>query len=180
MDHDQTGQAYSRPTLVTVFTGFLGSGKTSIILNLIKDKKCAEKEKLCVLKNEFGDNEIDSKLFDLALQDQSVPEHEEPSEKQKNAPSEKQNKSAFAVKEMLNGCLCCVLIGQMKAALLELKELHDPDRIIIETSGSAFPAPIAWQIRELDQSQFHLDSIITVIDCINFKGYEGMFKVIGI
>ncbi len=43
-----------RPTLITVFTGFLGSGKTSIIVDLIKDKKLAEKERLCVLKNEFG------------------------------------------------------------------------------------------------------------------------------
>lgn len=40
---------------------------------------------------------------------------------------------------MTNGCLCCVLVGQMKEGLLELKEKYNPDRIIIETSGSAFP-----------------------------------------
>ncbi|KAJ2317378.1 hypothetical protein IWW51_005380, partial [Coemansia sp. RSA 2702] len=73
---------------------------------------------------------------------------------------------------MTNGCLCCVLVGQMKRALEEIKEKFQPDRIIIETSGSAFPAPIAWQIREMESSGFHLDAILTVIDCINFCGYE--------
>jgi G3E family GTPase len=60
----------------------------------------------------------------------------------------------------------------MKSALLEIKEKQNPDRIIIETSGSAFPAPIAWQIRELKDENFTLDSIITVVDTLNFKGYE--------
>ncbi|KAJ2493901.1 hypothetical protein IWW37_000287 [Coemansia sp. RSA 2050] len=60
----------------------------------------------------------------------------------------------------------------MKRALEEMKSKYRPDRIIIETSGSAFPAPIAWQIREMESSGFHLDSILTVIDCINFCGYE--------
>ncbi|KAI9140587.1 CobW/HypB/UreG, nucleotide-binding domain-containing protein [Paraphysoderma sedebokerense] len=75
---------------------------------------------------------------------------------------------------MLNGCLCCVLVGQMKNALLEMKEKFNPDRIIIESSGSAFPAPIAWQINQLrnEGAGVHLDSIITVIDCVNFRGYE--------
>lgn len=39
-------------------------------------------------------------------------------------------------------------------------------------SGSAFPAPIAWQIREMEPEGFTLDSIITVVDCVNFRGYE--------
>jgi len=41
--------------------------------------------------------------------------------------------SDLAVQEMLNGCLCCVLVGQMKLALMELKDKYKPDRIIIET-----------------------------------------------
>ena len=53
-------------------------------------------------------------------------------------------------------------------------EKYNPARIIVETSGSAFPAPIAIQIRQLTQENklVHLDSIITVIDCVNFRGYE--------
>ena len=79
--------------------------------------------------------------------------------------------------------MCCVLVGQMKNALEEIMKTQ-PDRIIIETSGSAFPAPIAWQIREIQgfdltyvffntaNSRLSLDSIITVIDCVNFRGYQ--------
>ncbi|KAJ2366032.1 hypothetical protein IW150_006051, partial [Coemansia sp. RSA 2607] len=130
-------------TTVTVFTGFLGAGKTSIILNLLK--RVDPDYKIVLLKNEFGDAETDSALA---------------------------RESHIQIAEMTNGCLCCVLVGQMKRALEELKDKYHPDRIIIETSGSAFPAPIAWQIREMEPLGFHLDSILTVIDCINFCGYE--------
>ncbi|KAJ2456982.1 hypothetical protein GGF42_002949 [Coemansia sp. RSA 2424] len=130
-------------TPVTVFTGFLGAGKTTIIIDLLK--RVSPKYNIVLLKNEFGDAETDSALA---------------------------RESHIQVTEMTNGCLCCVLVGQMKRALEEMKEKYRPDRIIIETSGSAFPAPIAWQIREMESSGFHLDSILTVIDCINFCGYE--------
>ncbi|KAG1469004.1 hypothetical protein G6F56_003510 [Rhizopus delemar] len=122
---------------ITVFTGFLGSG------NLLR--KIPEEYKVCLLKNEFGDIEVDSQIA---------------------------KESNIGVQEMVNGCMCCVLVGQMKLALQELKEKYNPDRIIIETSGSAFPAPIAWQIREMEPDGFNLDSIITVVDCENFNGYE--------
>jgi len=74
----------------------------------------------------------------------------------------------------------------MGDALLELKgtlppenkllipEKYSPARIIVETSGSAFPAPIAIQIRKLTRENegIHLDSIITVVDAVHFRGYE--------
>ncbi|CAB4410076.1 unnamed protein product [Rhizophagus irregularis] len=138
-----SSQIQNSPIPVTVFTGFLGAGKTSIILSLLP--RVPKGYKLCLLKNEFGDVKVDSSLA---------------------------QGSDLAVQEMLNGCLCCVLVGQMKLALMELKDKYNPDRIIIETSGSAFPAPIAWQIREMKNEGFTLDSIITVVDCINFRGYE--------
>lgn len=86
--------------------------------------------------------------------------------------SELVSNESIKVTEMLNGCLCCVLVGQMKNALLDIKKQFNPDRIIVETSGSAFPAPIAWQVREMKSDGFELDSIVTVIDCENFSGYE--------
>ncbi|CAO3643991.1 unnamed protein product [Cunninghamella echinulata] len=128
---------------ITVFTGYLGSGKTTTILSLLK--QLPEGYNTCLLKNEFGDIAVDSQLA---------------------------KETNIGVQEMMNGCLCCVLVGQMKLALQELKEKYNPDRIIVETSGSAFPAPIAWQIRELKSEGFTLDSIITVVDCVNFRGYE--------
>ncbi|KAF8518188.1 cobW-domain-containing protein [Gautieria morchelliformis] len=137
----------SRCVPVTVFTGFLGAGKTSIILSLLP--QLPVDYKVVLLKNEFGDVEVDSQL---AMQS-----------------------SLTAVSEILNGCMCCVLVGQMKTALLEIKEKYYPDRIIIETSGSAFPATLAFQIRQLEEETnggFKLDAIVTVIDAENFTGYE--------
>ena len=133
---------------ITVFTGFLGAGKTTIIIDLIKS--LPKDYKVVLLKNEYGDAQ--GNWFDVV-------------------DSALATQSHIQVTEIMNGCLCCVLVGQMKTALLEIKEKQQPDRIIIETSGSAFPAPIAWQIRELG-SDFQLDAIITVIDCVNFRGYE--------
>ena len=55
-----------------------------------------------------------------------------------------------------------------------ITEKYNPARIIVETSGSAFPAPIAIQIRKLTRENegIHLDSIITVVDSVHFRGYE--------
>jgi len=63
----------------------------------------------------------------------------------------------------------------MKTALLEIREKYRPDRIIIECSGSAFPATLAFQIRELEREtdgDLKLDAIVTVVDAENFTGYE--------
>ncbi|KAI0636188.1 cobW-domain-containing protein [Trametes polyzona] len=132
---------------ITVFTGFLGAGKTSIILSLLP--RLPKDYKVVLLKNEFGDVEVDSQLA--------------------------KQSSLAAVSEILNGCMCCVLVGQMKTALLEIREKFRPDRIFIECSGSAFPATLAFQIRELEREtndDLKLDAIVTVIDAENFSGYE--------
>ncbi|KNC98176.1 uncharacterized protein SPPG_06580 [Spizellomyces punctatus DAOM BR117] len=139
---DDDNKAQTTPRIpITVFTGFLGAGKTTLILSLIQ--RLPKGYNVVLLKNEFGDVKVDSELA---------------------------RESNVKVTEMLNGCMCCVLVGQMKNALEEIRDTMSPSRIIIETSGSAFPAPIAWQIRSLPS--FSLDAIITVIDCLNFKGYE--------
>ncbi len=127
---------------ITVFTGYLGSGKTTIILNVIK--QLPREYNMVWLKNEFGDVEVDSQVA-------------------------KENN--IQAKEMINGCLCCVLIGKMGDALEQIRTEYNPDRIIIETSGSAYPAPIAIEIRKLSD-HFKLDGIVTVIDALNFDGYK--------
>jgi len=131
---------------ITVFTGFLGAGKTSIILSILA--RLPQNYNIVLLKNEFGDVQVDSKLA--------------------------QQSSLTAVSEILNGCMCCVLVGQMQTALLEIRDKFRPVRIIIECSGSAFPATLAFQIRQLerDTGDFILDAIVTVIDAENFIGYE--------
>lgn len=86
---------------------------------------------------------------------------------------------------------CCTMVGLVENALEEIKEKMNPDRIIIESrsviseaghscqteeadisSGSAFPATLALRIRELEPKGFKLDGVVTVIDCVNFQGYE--------
>ena len=131
---------------ITVITGFLGSGKTTLILNLIP--QLPKDYKLALLKNEFGDLAVDSQLASAA--------------------------AISGVKELLNGCICCNLVGQLGDALEQLRHDVKPDRIIIETSGSAFPATLAIEVNRLgkETGNYVLDGVIVVIDVENWKGYE--------
>lgn len=136
------------PTPITIITGFLGSGKTTLILNLIP--QLPKTYKLALLKNEFGDLAIDSKLAESS--------------------------SIAGVRELLNGCICCNLVGQLGDALDTLRSEQKPDRIVIETSGSAFPATLALEVNRLIKEgkgeNFVLDGVISVIDVENWEGYE--------
>lgn len=86
---------------------------------------------------------------------------------------------------MLNGCLCCVMTGKMRDAIVEIQQKYSPDRILIETSGSAFPAAISIQLRDLARELsstdgcgpgIRLDGIVNVIDVENFAGYADTSK----
>ncbi|QUC22661.1 uncharacterized protein UV8b_06902 [Ustilaginoidea virens] len=137
------------PIPITIITGFLGSGKTTLILNLLPQlRRKNPAYKLALLKNEFGDLAVDSQL----------------------AAS-----SAIAgVQEMLNGCICCNLVGQLGPALDELARTVRPDRVVIETSGSAFPATLALEVNRLarESGRYSLDGVVSVIDVENWQGYE--------
>lgn len=139
------------PIPITLLTGFLGSGKTTLLLSLLPQLRAQNPSyKLALLKNEFGDVAIDSQLA---------------------------NSSAISgVREMLNGCICCNLVGQLGPALEELREsIPDLDRVVIETSGSAFPATLAMEVNRLARETggaYVLDGVVTVIDVENWKGYE--------
>ncbi|KAL8813144.1 MAG: hypothetical protein Q9223_003643 [Gallowayella weberi] len=134
------------PIPITIVTGFLGSGKTTLILNLIP--QLPQTYKIALLKNEFGDVAIDTQLASSA--------------------------AISGVQELLNGCICCNLVGQLGDALDSLRNDVGPDRIIIETSGSAFPATLAMEVNRLGRETGHyvLDGVIVVIDVENWKGYE--------
>lgn len=155
------------PIPITIITGFLGSGKTTLILNLVP--QLPPTYKLALLKNEFGDVAVDSVLASAG--------------------------SISGVRELLNGCICCNLVGQLSDALYELRDEVNPDRIVIETSGSAFPATLAMEVgriaregdakgaeaaiaaggqdvRPREAGAFVLDGVVSVIDVENWKGYE--------
>ena len=146
------------PTPITILTGFLGSGKTTLILNLLP--QLPSDYKLALLKNEFGDVAIDTELASRS--------------------------SIAGVQELLNGCICCNLVGQLGDALQTLRNGVEtsrgtqkrggrrPDRIVIETSGSAFPATLAMEVNRLasETGYFSLDGVVSVIDVENWQGYE--------
>ncbi|KAA8649040.1 hypothetical protein EYZ11_007439 [Aspergillus tanneri] len=135
------------PVPITIVTGFLGSGKTTLLLNLIP--QLPPSYRLALLKNEFGDVAIDSQLAST--------------------------QSISGVRELLNGCICCNLVGQLSDALHQLRSEVQPDRIVIETSGSAFPATLAMEVNRLAREEpgsLVLDGVISVIDVENWQGYE--------
>ena len=104
--------------------------------------------KLALLKNEYGDVAVDSQLAS--------------------------SQAISGVQELLNGCICCNLVGQLSDALEQLSNDVQPDRIVIETSGSAFPATLAMEVNRLSRetSKYVLDGVMSVIDVENWKGYE--------
>ena len=134
------------PTPITIFTGFLGSGKTTLILNLIP--QLPKDYRLALLKNEFGNVAVDSQLATSA--------------------------AISGVQELLNGCICCNLVGQLADALDTLYNDINPNRIVIETSGSAFPATLAMEVNRLgrEHGRYVLDGVVVVIDVENWQGYD--------
>ncbi len=141
----------SPPTPITIITGFVGSGKTTLITKLVP--QLPPEYRVALIKNEIGDVAVDSELAST---------------------------SAIAgVRELLNGCICCNLVGALGDALATLRRDHAPDRIIVETSGSAFPATLALEVNRLAAATggaYVLDGVKCVIDVVNWRGYADVSK----
>lgn len=125
----------------TVITGSLGAGKTTVIINLIK--QLPDDYSVIWLKNEYGDVEVDTELAKT---------------------------SNIQAQEILNGCICCVLIGKLHEALAEIAKDYSPDRLIIETAGTAYPYPIVAEVNRVEGVK--LDGLVTVVDAINFETFK--------
>jgi len=127
---------------VTIITGFLGAGKTSLVRHLIET---ANGRRLAVLVNEFGDIGIDGEIL-KGCADPACPED--------------------AIVELTNGCLCCTVADEFvptMTALLNRKE--PPEHILIETSGLALPKPLlkAFDWPDL-KTRITVDGVIAVAD----------------
>ena len=121
----------------TVLTGFLGAGKTTLLNNILAQPRAG---RVAVIVNEFGDAGIDGQL--------TLP-------------------TAETVIEINNGCICCKVRGDLIAALNQLVESGLAfDRVVIETSGLADPAPViqSFVLDEVLRARFALDAIVTVVD----------------
>jgi cobalamin biosynthesis protein CobW len=146
---------------VTVITGFLGAGKTTLIRNLLLNN---EGKRIAVLVNEFGEIGIDGEI----LRDcQICPEDEglEGSGESSNEGSGETN--APQILELTNGCLCCTVQEEFLPTMQELLKRRDQiDCILIETSGLALPKPLVQAFRWPEiRTGATVDGVITVVDC---------------
>ncbi len=139
---------------VTVITGFLGSGKTTLIRHLLTHN---QGRRLAVLVNEFGELGIDG---DLLRACQVCPEDEQ-------AASGVPEPAMPDIVELTNGCLCCTVQEEFLPTMLELLKRRDQlDGIVIETSGLALPKPLVQAFRWPEiRHAATVDGVVTVVDC---------------
>lgn len=132
---------------VTIITGFLGSGKTTLIRHLLQNN---QGRRIAVLVNEFGELGIDGELLKSC---QICPEDG--------------NDSDNNIFELTNGCLCCTVQEEFLPTMQQLIKRRDSiDCILIETSGLALPKPLvkAFRWHEI-RNAATVDAVITVVDC---------------
>lgn len=132
------------PIPVTVLSGFLGAGKTTLLRYLLRAEHGL---KIAVIENEFSETPIDAQL----LGDDPV-----------------------QVMTLSNGCVCCTINTDLEKALFLLLERRDNgeidfDRLVIECTGLADPAPVAqtFFVDETLRERYLLDGIITLVDAVN-------------
>ena len=127
---------------VTILTGFLGSGKTTLLKRILTE---AHGQKIAVIENEFGEENIDNEILVNDTQENII--------------------------QMNNGCICCSIREDLRETLQLLaakkrKGMLDFDRVVIETTGLADPGPVAqtFFMDEEIAEQYLLDSILTLVD----------------
>jgi G3E family GTPase len=132
--------ADSEKTPVTIITGFLGSGKTTLVNYILKEQNTW---KICVVENEFGEVAIDNDLVreNLAAKEDII--------------------------TLDNGCVCCSVRGDLVRTFAMLASRRkDFDAIIIETTGLADPSPIIFTFNSnaLIQDNYRIDSVVCLVD----------------
>ena len=135
---------------VTIVTGFLGSGKTTFINNLLLQNY---EVRIGLIENEFGDVSIDSQLI--------------------------ANYKPESIVELNNGCICCSIFNEFSLALQEIiRKNPELEQLVIETSGVADPAPIIepfFQDPDLIRL-FEISATICLVDAVNFQEEIGGFE----
>ncbi len=127
---------------VTILTGFLGSGKTTLLKRVLTE---AHGQKIAVIENEFGEENIDNDILVADTEEQII--------------------------QMSNGCVCCTIREDLRETLADLAKQKRAgalkfDRVIIETTGVADPGPVAQTFFMDDEiaELYLLDAIVTLVD----------------
>jgi G3E family GTPase len=136
------GETFMSLIPATILTGFLGSGKTTLLKRVLTE---AHGQKIAVIENEFGEENIDSEILVQDSKEQII--------------------------QLNNGCVCCTIREDLRTTLADLAEKKrkgelDFDRVVIETTGLADPGPVAQTFFMDDEiaEQYLLDSILTLVD----------------
>ncbi|WP_276120409.1 CobW family GTP-binding protein [Pararhizobium qamdonense] len=130
---------------VSILTGFLGAGKTSLLNRLLKDPDLTD---TAVIINEFGDVSLDHLLVEA---------------------------SSDGIIELSDGCLCCTVRGELVDTLADLMDrmqtgkIKPLKRVVIETTGLADPAPVLQSVmgNPVIAQSYRLDGVVTVVDAAN-------------
>ena len=137
---------------VTVLSGFLGSGKTTLLNHILHNK---QNLRVALIVNDMGESNIDANTIERG-----------------NMLSKTEEKLV----EMSNGCICCTLREDLIAEVEKLAKENRFDYLIIESTGISEPVPVAQTFSYIDEeldidlSKFsRLDTMVTVVDCFNFK-----------
>jgi G3E family GTPase len=132
----------------TILTGFLGSGKTTLLKRVLTE---AHGQKIAVIENEFGEENIDNEILVADTDEQVI--------------------------QMNNGCVCCTIREDLRSTLADLAEKRRKgelqfDRVVIETTGLADPGPVAQTFFMDDEiaESYLLDSILTLVDAKHADG----------
>ena len=128
-------------TKINIFSSFLGAGKTTLIQKLISD---GFKDKICLIKNEFGEIAIDGGFM-------------------KNAGVE--------IKEINSGCICCSLVGDFEESLKQVMETYHPERIIIEPSGVGKLSDVKKAVAKVCNENVVIEGSIAVVHAKKCKMY---------
>ena len=132
----------------TILTGFLGSGKTTLLKRVLTE---THGQKIAVIENEFGEENIDNDILVAETQEQII--------------------------QMNNGCVCCTIREDLRTTLTDLAERRrkgeiEFDRVVIETTGLADPGPVAqtFFMDDVIAESYLLDSILTLVDAKHADG----------
>jgi G3E family GTPase len=131
---------------IYILSGFLGAGKTTLLRNLLQQEK-EQNYRVAVLMNELGEVSIDSNAVD----------------------------GDTPLKELLNGCVCCTIQGQLEAQLQELVHLHELDAIYIETTGVAHPIEVVDAcMSPILVEQVNVEAVISLIDAKRWRDRKSL------
>lgn len=133
-------------TIIDIYSGFLGAGKTTLIKKLLADGY--QEKKLVLIENEFGEIGIDGGF----LQDTGV-----------------------VVNEINSGCICCSLTGDFRQALQMVVAQYAPERIVIEPSGVGKLSEIIAAVQSAQVPNLTLGGLATVVDASKARIYMKNF-----